>query len=160
MADVASLHEVGNRADRVLDRHVRVEARGTIDVDVVDAEPLQRVGCEGLHRGRPGVEADPAGGRIAQRAELDADDRLVAMVAVGKRLADQHLVVAHAVEVAGVDQRHAGIERGVDRGDALGAVGRTVEVRHAHAAEAECRNDGTGLAQLTSFHGRVPFVLE
>ncbi len=45
--------------------------------------------------------------------------------------------MAHAVEVAGVEQRDAGIERGVDGGDALAAVGGAVEVGHAHAAEAE-----------------------
>ena len=38
-----------------------------------------------------------------------------------QRLADQHLVVAHAVEVAGVEEGDAGIERGVDGGDALRA---------------------------------------
>ncbi|MCW2626031.1 MAG: hypothetical protein JWR48_2753, partial [Mycobacterium sp.] len=36
--------------------------------------------------------------------------------------AEQHLVVAHAVEVAGVEQGDAGVERGTDGGDALGAV--------------------------------------
>ena len=42
----------------------------------------------------------------------------------------------------------------MDRGDALGAVGRSVEVGHAHAAEAEGRDARAGLAELTSLHGR------
>src|SRR5215470_5777077 len=51
--------------------------------------------------------------------------------------ADQHFVVAHAVEVARVEQRDTRIARGVNRGDALRTVGRTVEVRHSHASEAD-----------------------
>ena len=65
MADIAGLHQVGDGADRVLDRHVRIEPRRAVDVDMVDAEPLQRIGGEVLHRRRPCVEADPAAGRIA-----------------------------------------------------------------------------------------------
>jgi hypothetical protein len=45
--------------------------------------------------------------------------------------------VAHGVEIAGVEQRDAGIERGMDRGDALVAIGRPVDLGHAHAAEAK-----------------------
>ena len=55
--DVAGLDHVGDRTDGLLDRHVRVEPSGTVDVDVVGAEALQRVGQEGAHGGRPGVDA-------------------------------------------------------------------------------------------------------
>ena len=106
---------------------VGIEPRRAVDVDIVDAEAAERIGEEVLHRERPRIVARPVPGRIAQRAELDADDDAVA-VAPGKRLADQHLVVAHAVEVAGVEERDAGIESGVDRGDALAAIGRAVKV--------------------------------
>ena len=34
--------------------------------------------------------------------------------------------------------------------------GLAVEGRHAHAAEADGRDVGTGLAETTGFHGRVP----
>ena len=51
----ARLHHVGDRADRVLDRHVGIEPRRAVDVDVVDAEPLQRVGEES--------SSPPPGGR-------------------------------------------------------------------------------------------------
>ena len=43
-ADVAHesrLHHVGDGADGVLDRHVRIEARRAVDVDVIDAEARQ-----------------------------------------------------------------------------------------------------------------------
>jgi hypothetical protein len=60
--------------------------------------------------------------------------------------------VAHAVEVAGVEQGDAGVERGVDGGNALAAIGRAVEIGHAHAAEAEGRDGGSGGAEATLFH--------
>ncbi|GDY42590.1 hypothetical protein SANT12839_034720 [Streptomyces antimycoticus] len=37
-------------------------------------------------------------------------------------LVDEQFVVAHAVEVAGVEQGDPGVERGVEGGDGLGAV--------------------------------------
>ena len=51
VAHVAGLHHVGDRADGLLDRHVGIEPRRAVDVDVVDAEPLQRIGQGVLHRG-------------------------------------------------------------------------------------------------------------
>jgi hypothetical protein len=49
------------------------------------------------------------------------DDRLLA-VAVAQRLTDEEFVVAGGVAVARVEQGHAGIERGVDRGHRLRRV--------------------------------------
>ena len=76
VADVARLDHLGDRADRLLDRHLGVEAAEPVDVDVVGAEPAQRVGEEVLHRDRAAVDADPAAAGIAQDAELDADHGL------------------------------------------------------------------------------------
>jgi hypothetical protein len=139
MSDMPGLDQVGNRADRLFDRQVGIEPRRPVDVDMVGAEPLQRIGRKILHRDRPAVIAEEAPVRIAQPAELDRDLQIVAAPA-GKRFTDQHFVVAHAVEVAGVEQGDAGIERGVDGGNALAAVGGAVEVGHAHAAEADGRD--------------------
>jgi hypothetical protein len=118
---------------------------------MVEPKPLQRVGEEIPHRRRPSVVAVPAIGRIAQRTELDADKRAVALGSF-QRLADQHFVMAHAVEVAGIEQIDAGIEGGVDGGDALRAIGRSIHARHAHAAEAQGRNARPRFAELTVFH--------
>ena len=41
VADVAGLDQLGDRADGLLDRHVRVEPGGPVDVDVVGAEAAQ-----------------------------------------------------------------------------------------------------------------------
>jgi len=147
VAHVTGLHELGDRADGLLDRHVRVEPRRPVDVDVVGAQALQRVRERRLDRRRPRVVSQPAPVRAALRAELHADQDVVALGA-GERIADQHLVVPHPVEVARVEQVDARVEGGVDRGDALVAVGRPVQPGHAHAPEPE-RGDGrSGGAEL------------
>ena len=43
-ADVAGLHQFGDGADGLLDRYVRIEPAGPVDVDVVGAEALERIG--------------------------------------------------------------------------------------------------------------------
>ena len=40
VAHVARLDELGDRADGLLDRHVGIEASGTVDVDVLDSEAV------------------------------------------------------------------------------------------------------------------------
>ena len=85
----------------------------------------------------PAVELPrPPGARVAA---LGRDDHAVA--AAAQRLGDQPLVVAdvvarRGVRVGGVDQGHAGVERGVDRADRLVLVGAAVE-RERHRAEAD-----------------------
>src|SRR3954453_3632720 len=124
--------------------------RGEGGVDVVGAGAAERVGERGLHRRRARVVAEPGGARIALSAELHADDDAVAVTAL-ERLADEQLVVAHAVEVAGVDQGDAGIEGRVDGRDALGPVGRAVHAGHAHRAEADLGDLRAGGAERTGF---------
>ncbi len=157
VAHVARLHEIGDGADGVLDRHGRIQPRGPVDVDVVQAQALQGIGREGLDRFRAAVEAEPGLIRAAQGAELDADLETIAADAL-HRLGDEHLVVAHAVEVAGVDQIDPGVEGGVDGGDALLPVRGTVHARHAHASETEGRDPGAGLAELKLLHRNYPVL--
>ncbi len=152
VADQAGLHHLGDRADGLLDRDGRVEAGRAVDVDVVGAEAVQRVRERGLDRGGAGVVAEPVAERVALGAELDADHGAVA-VAAAQGLAQQQFVVAHAVEVASVEQGDAGVEGGVDGGDRLGVVGRAVGVRHAHQAEAEGGDDGSVGAEGARVHG-------
>src|SRR6185437_14387460 len=100
---VALLDQLGDRADGVLDRDGRVEAGGPVDVDVVDAQALQRVAEEVPQRGGAGVDALWRTVGAAQYTELHREHDGVA-VAGPQRSADQRLVVAGAVEVTSVDQ--------------------------------------------------------
>ena len=61
--DEAGLDHLRDRADRVLDRDPRVQPGRLVQVDVVGAEPLQRVGERGLDRGRAGVVPDERAAR-------------------------------------------------------------------------------------------------
>ena len=63
------------------------------------------VGERSLHRGGARVVADQRAVGAAQGAELHRAAALVA--ATGSASRDEQLVVAHAVEVAGVEQRDA-----------------------------------------------------
>ena len=151
VADLALLHELGHRADGLLDRRVGVDAVLVVEVDVVDAEAPQRSLGRLAHV--LGPAADAAGGRVvgvADDAELGRQHDLVA--AAGDRAADELLVGVRAVDVGGVEEGHAEVERAVDRGDRLGVVAAAVELGHAHAAEAE-GGDGRALeAQGACLH--------
>jgi len=98
-------------------------------------ESPQGVGQEIFYCLGSAVVAAPDAARIAERSEFHRNHHLRARYAF-QRAADQHLVVTHAIEVAGVDESDTRIDRGTDRRDGLGLVGWTVNPgRHAHAAE-------------------------
>ena len=66
------------------------------------------------------------------------------------RAPDQLLVGVRAVDVGRVEQGDAEVERAVDGGDRLVVVARAVELRHAHAAEAD-GGDRQALAAESAF---------
>src|SRR5437763_1136475 len=76
MAHLALLDEAAHRADRVLDRHAGVDAVLVIEVDRVDAEPLQADLARLLHVFGAAVDAIGAAG-LAGLAEFGGDDDLV-----------------------------------------------------------------------------------
>jgi hypothetical protein len=82
------------------------------------------------------MTSTPSRMRVARRpvdAELGGQLHLVAPVRDAP--ADQDLVVARAVDVGGVDERHAQVERAIDGGDRLIPVGGAVPLAHPHAAQ-------------------------
>ena len=135
MADVTRLHELGDRADRLLDGHRGVETRGTIDVHVVEPETREAVREGVLHGDGARVVPDEAPGRVTQGTELHGDLRAIPLATKGP--ADEQLVPARPVEVARVDHRHTTLERSVDRRDPFRFVRVTVHADHAHRAERD-----------------------
>jgi hypothetical protein len=130
--DLARLDDLRHRADGLLHRHGRIEAVQVPQVDVVDAESGQR---RVDRRQRVPRTAVDLAWTVEPEAELGRQHDLVA--AAGERPADELLVGAVAVDVGGVEERAAALDRGVHGGDRLRLVGTAVRVRHPHAAEAE-----------------------
>src|SRR3989454_5500757 len=147
VANVARLHHVGDGTYRILDRHVRIEPCWPVDVDVVDAKARQAVREGVLRRSRTPIEPEELAVGSAERAELHAEEHLVA--ATFQRLADEKLVSPHAVEVTGVEDVHAALDRLVDGRDAFGLVTIAVPApsAHPHAPEGDGEHRRTARAQ-------------
>src|SRR4051794_8269214 len=149
VAHLALRDELGHRPDGLLDRHAPVDAVLVVEVDVLDAEALQRGVAGAAHVLRAAVDAQALAVLAAYVAELRRDHDAVA--AVGDRAADELLVRERAVHVGGVGGVDAELERAVDRPDRLVLVAPAVELRHAHAAEAH-RADLEPLSERSSLH--------
>jgi hypothetical protein len=136
--DLAGPHQIGQGADGVLDRHLRVHPVLVVQIDVLGAEPLERP----LDRG-PGVVRVPVDGApavaaaVREQPELGRDHHLVP--AARESPAEQLLVDERPVDLGRVEERHPQLDRAVDGADRLGVVGGRagVERRHAHQAEAD-----------------------
>jgi hypothetical protein len=132
MLDLAGLLQFGHRADRVLDRHVGIDAVDEIEVDHIGLEPFQAFVAAFLDVfGPPVRETRPA--LQLDIAELAGDHIVVAMP--GDRLGEQLLVAAVAIGVGAVEKIDAELTRSMDRADRLIAVRLVVKRRHRRAAE-------------------------
>ena len=129
-----------------------------IEIDHVDAEPLEARLAGGLHVGRAAVDAVGAA-RLLRLAELGRQHDLGAPAA-GQRLAEQGLVVAPAIHVGAVEEVDAAIERVMDDADRLGIVALAVGAGQRHAAEPDGEDgklavaEGAGLGVRDGGHGR------
>jgi hypothetical protein len=107
-----------------------------VEVDRVDAEPLERAFDGGAHVLGAAVDAALEWiVRVADEAEFRRDDELLALAL--DRLSDELLVGVRAVHVGGVEEVHPELERAMDRGDGFSLVALiAVKFGHSHAAEA------------------------
>jgi hypothetical protein len=154
-ADVAHLalaHQLRHGAHRVLDRRLGIDPVLVVQVDRLDAEPLQRRLAGLANIVRPAAESHVVAVGLAHDAELRRHDD--ALSTPGDRPADEFLVGADAIDVGGVEQRDAAVERPVDGGDRLVFVAPAVEFRHAHAAETD--GGRFELAEPTLLHVLYP----
>jgi hypothetical protein len=84
-----------------------------VQVDRLDPEPGQaRIALLADRLGRRAGSGDLSGLLVEEVAELGGDDYLV--TPAGEGLSDDTLAVAGAVNVGGVEERDAGVERCVD----------------------------------------------
>ena len=105
------------RLERLLDRRVVVPAVDLVQVDVVGAEPAQA----GVDLGHDRLARQP--GAVRARAhpavDLGGDHDFVAPREVGQRTADDLLAGAVRVDVGGVEEVDAQVERRLMKGRLL-----------------------------------------
>ena len=155
VADLAGRDELGHRPDGLLDRRVGVDPVLVVEIDVVDPQAGQRSLARLVDVLR--TPADRPRRRIARAQpdpELRSQDDLVAPV--GDRPPDQPLVGMGSVHVRCVEEVAPQVQRPVDRRRRLGVVGRPVERRHPHAAEADRRDLRSAAAKSPSLHPSLP----
>ncbi len=146
VADLAGAHEIGQRAERLVDRDLGAGPVDLVEVDVVGAEPAQR-----RVAGAQDVQARVAlivGTEAGPPVDLGAEDHLVA--AAGQGLPDDALRIARVVDVGGIDEVDARVQRGVDDPDRVGLGRASAEI---HRAEAQRRHAHAGPAQQSMVHG-------
>src|SRR6185369_17515234 len=88
--------------------------------------------------------------RFPHVAELGGQDHLVALALQGA--AQQLLALAPAVEIGGVEEVDAEVQRAVDHRDGLRVVSLAVDVRHGHAAEADGGDRQCALPECALLH--------
>jgi len=108
------------------------------EVDVVDAEPPERVVDRLPDILLTSAHPEPAAVLPAHVAELGRELHLVAPP--GDRPPDELLVDERPVHVSGVQEGHAEVERPADGLGGPGVVVPAVELAHAHAAQAQGRH--------------------
>ena len=147
-ADLARVDEVGERAERLVDVGARIEAVDLVEVDPVGAQPAQRA----LDRlGDPAPRRAAAVGVFAHgQADFRGEHDVVAPPA-GERLADDLLRLARGVEVGGVDEVDAGVERAVDDPDRVVVIGVAERAEH-HRAEAQLTDRDAAASQRSMVH--------
>ena len=150
IAHLSRAHEIGHRTDRFLDRHVQIHAMLIVEVDDVDAQPLQRRVTTLAHVLRRAVDTDVRPCRIAHVPEFGRKDDGGPAIADG--LSHQDFVGVRAIHVGRIDERHSQIQRSMNRLDRLLVVATRVELGHAHAPEADGRNKRTLFTELAVCH--------
>src|SRR6185437_3360909 len=148
MAHLALRNELGHGADGVLDRHGRVDAMLVVEIDDIDAEPLQArvAGLDNVVR----TAVDPLAGGGLDLAEFGGEHDAVAAALEG---AAQHLLVmAPAIHVRGIEEIDAAVDGVLDDGDAGLVVGLAVNARERHTAEPDRRDLRAALAEPAMLH--------
>jgi len=139
-ADRPGFDVAGEFADRILDRDPPVDPVDVIEVDPVDSEPSQRPLQAVADVLGTVVEHAPAVG-LTTNGELGRESNSgAAAYVLGQEFADHRLADALAVDVGGVPEVDAELERPRERTHRLALVRRSVEAAETHAAEADRRN--------------------
>jgi hypothetical protein len=143
-------NEVVEGAQRLVHRHVGVEAVHVVQVDVVGLQVAEAVlalldDVAAAHAAAVGVI------RVGREEDLRRDDEPVAVAALLHHLADDRLATSWcaAVNVRGVEEVQAGVERRVQD---LGRLILRGPVAEHPAADAEWADFDAGPSERAVFH--------
>src|SRR6202034_1034401 len=150
MADFSLAHEIGQGADGVLDRRLRIDPMLVIEVDRLDSEPLEARVARLAHVSGVAPDRKESALRTADGAEFRGQYDLVA--AAPDCPPDQLFVASDPVHVGRIEKRKAALDRAMDGGDRLVVVATGVEFRHPHASQTEGRNREAGTSEFALFH--------
>ena len=143
------------RAERLLDRRLGVEAVELVEIDVVRPEPPE-AGVDGVEQMIP-RRAEPVRVPAAKRA-LRRDDDLVPPAL--DRRAKNFFRVTAGVYVRGIEHGQAGLETDIDESRRLGdpaaapSLEELVGPSERTRAEAQHRHLESRVTQFSVFHGR------
>src|SRR5262249_42105042 len=140
-------------ADSVLYWRVGVDPMLIIKVNHLNAEALEACFAAGAHIFGGASYADEAPVRRSQDAELGCEHVLIAAVFYGA--ADQFLVSPHAIDVGRVKEGDTKVDGAMDRIDSFRLATWSIELAHAHAAEANGRNLQSRSTKLACLHPSV-----
>ena len=129
-----------------------IDAMLVVEVDFLDAEAFQAGVAGGADVVGAAVDAEEGAVGLADVAELGRQDDLPTAAANGP--AHEFLIPPAAVHVGGVEEGDAEVDGAMDGGRGLFGVPPAVEVRHAHAAQADGRDGKPRLAQGSRAHGQ------
>src|SRR5215210_4262380 len=147
VADLSLLDELGHGADRFLDRNRAIHPMLVVEIDVVDAESLERTIARLPNILRPAVHSEKAAVLPALVAELGGEYDLVAPPA--DSAAHQPLVGEGSVHVGRVEEVDLQIQRAMNGRDRLLVIRAAIELRHAHAAQTQSRDAEAFTAKST-----------
>src|ERR1700686_1207865 len=127
MSDLALLDQLRQGANRFFNRRIRIDAMLVIEVNVLDAKPLQTSFAGLLHV--VGLAADAAVtwvAGIADNPELCGQHDLVALAL--DRASDELFVLVRPVDVGGVEKIDAEFEGAMNGRDRFGVIAAGVKL--------------------------------
>ena len=150
---LAGLDELSHRPDRLLDLDVRVDPVLVVEVDVVHPQALEGTVdglADVLRRAIDGAEGRYVTGDCVVQVALElAGDHVLVALALD-RPADQLLVGQWAVDLRGVQEIDAELQRSLDRRLGFVQVDLPIERGHAHAAKSNFRD--LEVSKISSLH--------
>jgi hypothetical protein len=148
------MHEVAQRPQRLVDVGVRLGAVDLVEVDPIGLQPPQRV----LDLGDdPAPRVAAAVGSVAHR-EMHLGREHDVVAAPPQRPADDLLGLTGRIDIGGVDEVDARVERAVDDADALVVIRVAPGTEH-HRAEAQLGDRNAGAPQHALLHQWLLFVV-